>query len=74
MKLLSMLTGYRTYIISALCGIVAILLQADSQGILHLAPLVELTMNFLLVIMLPFIPIFLRKGIEDTLNKGKKEK
>lgn len=36
--------------------------------------LVELTTNFLLVIMLPFIPIFLRKGIEDTLNKGKKEK
>ena len=71
--MIGFLTGYRTYIVSALCGVLAILIQADAQGVFVLAPLVKLTFNFLLVIMLPFIPIFLRKGIEDTLNKGKKE-
>jgi len=71
-KLLVGVVGYRTYIVSALCGILAILIQADAQGIIVLAPLVKLTFEFGLVIALPFIPVFLRKGIEDALSKEKK--
>ena len=74
-KLLVGVVGYRTYIVSALCGIFAILIQADSQGAINLAPLVKLMFEFGLTIMLPLVPIFLRKGIEDALNKqGKTEK
>lgn len=67
------LVGYRTYIVSALCGIMAIMIQADVQGVLNLAPMVKLCMEFGLVVLLPFVPIFLRRGIEDMLNKKKEE-
>jgi len=73
LKLLNMLIGYRTYIVSIAAGILAILIQADSQGAITLAPLMRLAADFLLVILLPMIPIFLRKGIENTLNRDKKK-
>lgn len=71
--LLSSLVGYRTYIVSALCGILAILIQADTQNVINLSPLIKLFFEFGLVIMLPFIPVFLRKGINDVLGGQKKE-
>ena len=68
------LVGYRTYISSAIVGILAVLLQADSQGILVLAPLVKITFSLGLAILLPTIPVFLRKAIDESLNKNKDKK
>jgi len=71
--MLSFLIGNRTYVVSILAGILAILIQADSQGMVHLAPLIRLMFDFGLVLLLPMIPIFLRKGINDSLNSESKK-
>jgi len=61
--------GKRTITLSVLAGIIAILLQADFQEVINIAPLIKLVLQFGLTLMLPLIPIYLRKGIESGLNK-----
>lgn len=63
--------GKRTITLSILSGIVAILLQADYQGVFHLMPMLKLVLQFGLTIMLPLIPVYLRKGIESSLRRKK---
>lgn len=72
--MLKALVGYRTYIASVLACILAILIQADSSGIIHIAPMLRLVCDFLLVLIVPTIPIFLRKAIENTLNETAQKK
>lgn len=65
--------GKRTITLSVLAAVVAVLLQADSQGIIALFPMLKLSLNLILAVLLPMIPIYLRKGIEDGLNSGAKK-
>lgn len=64
--------GQRTIVLSVGAGLVAVLLQADYQGVFSLSPLLKLLMQFGLTIMMPMIPIYLRKGIDSALTKGSK--
>jgi len=63
--------GQRTIILSVVAGLVAVLLQADYQGVLSLSPLLKLIMQLGLTVLLPMIPIYLRKGINDAFDSRK---
>ena len=65
--------GRRTYILSGLALVSALLLQAHAQGVLDLAPMVKLTLSFVLTVVAPLLPIFIRKAIE-AIEKGKPAK
>jgi len=62
--------GKRTFTLSILAGILAVLLQGDSQGFIDLAPMIKLIFELGLTLLLPMIPIYLRKGIENARNKN----
>jgi Na+/H+-dicarboxylate symporter len=55
--------GTRTYILSAIALVSGLLLQAHAQGVLELAPLVKLTLTFILTVVLPLVPVAIRKAI-----------
>ena len=57
--------GTRTYIISIIAMVCAMLLQAHTQGVITLNPMIKLTISFGLTILLPLIPVFLRKAIAN---------
>lgn len=63
--------GQRTIVLSVVAGLVAVLLQADYQGIFSLSPLIKLVMQLGLTVLLPMIPIYLRKGINDAFSDRK---
>lgn len=67
------LPGKRTYTLSAIAGLIAVLLQADAQGLFSLAPILKIGLNLGLSLVLPLIPIYMRKGIQSALNKGAKK-
>ena len=66
------LPGKRTFTLSIVAGILAVLIQADTQDIISLSPMIRLMFNMGLAIALPLIPIYLRKGINTALNDGAK--
>ncbi|MFC1619834.1 hypothetical protein ACFL45_07800 [Candidatus Neomarinimicrobiota bacterium] len=55
--------GTRTYILSGIALVSGLLLQAHAQGVLELAPLVKLTLTFILTVVLPLVPVAIRKAI-----------
>lgn len=55
--------GTRTYILSGIALVSGLLLQAHAQGVLDLAPLVKLTLTFILTVVLPLVPVAIRKAI-----------
>lgn len=65
--------GNRTIILSVVAGFLAILLQADYQGLFDMAPMLKLVLQFAMTIILPLIPVYLRKGIDDALSNDKKK-
>ncbi len=75
MNLIAMLwsPGKRTITISVLAGILAVLLQADSQGILTLAPMLKLVFTLCFTVLIPMVPIYLRKALTSGLEKGAKK-
>ncbi len=66
------LPGKRTITLSIACAIMAVILQADAQGLFNLVPMLKLLLNLGLTVALPMIPIYLRKGIQDALNEKSK--
>jgi hypothetical protein len=66
------LPGKRTFTLSIVAGILAVLIQADTQGVLTLSPMIRLMFNMGLALVIPMIPIYLRKGINNALNDGAK--
>ena len=62
--------GQRTIVLSVVAGLIAVLLQADTQEIINLSPMVKLLFQFGLTIVMPLIPIYLRKGIDNALSEG----
>ena len=67
------LPGKRTITLSVVAGILAVLLQADAQGVFTMAPMIKLMLNLGLTLALPLIPIYLRKGIQTALNETAKK-
>jgi hypothetical protein len=65
--------GKRTITLSVIAGLIAVLLQADAEGFIHLIPMLKLTLNLGLTVTLPLIPIYLRKGIQNSLNETAKK-
>jgi len=67
--------GTRTYILSAVALVSALLLQAHAQGVLALAPMVKLALAFILTVAAPLLPVFIRKAIQAIKedNKSKAE-
>ncbi len=66
------LPGKRTITLSIACALMAVILQADTQGLFDLAPMLKLLLNLGLTLALPMIPIYLRKGIQSALNEKAK--
>jgi hypothetical protein len=62
--------GNRTYILSGLALLCALVLQADSQGVLHIAPLLKITLTFALTVILPLVPVFIRKAIAEMRGES----
>ena len=63
------LPGRRTYTMSIAALIMALLLQADAQEIFNLAPMLKLMLTMLLTIIVPLVPIYIRKAIKSTQKK-----
>jgi len=63
------LPGMRTYTLSVLAFIFAIILQADFQGIIELMPMMKLGLGMALAAILPLLPIFIRKAITNEAKK-----
>ncbi len=55
--------GTRTYTLSGLALVAALVLQAHAQGAITLIPLVKVSLTFFLTIIAPLLPIYLRKAI-----------
>ena len=62
--------GTRTYILSGVALLCALLLQAHAQGILVLAPMIKLIVTLTLTVVAPLVPVYIRKAIA-ALEVGK---
>jgi len=61
--------GTRTYILSIAAMVCALLLQGHTQGVITLNPMLKLSITFGLTVLMPMIPVFLRKAL-DNLGPG----
>ncbi len=57
--------GYRTYLLSFLTLAVALVLQGHAQGLYTLDSEVRITLMYVLTIVMPLVPVYLRKAISD---------
>ena len=62
--------GTRTYILSGVALVSALLLQAHAQGVLALAPMIKLTLVLILTAVTPLVPIYIRKALA-AMEAGK---
>ena len=62
--------GSRTYILSIAAMGCALLLQAHTQGMITLNPLIKVSITFGLTVMMPMIPVFLRKAIDNLKQES----
>jgi hypothetical protein len=62
--------GTRTYILSGVALVSALLLQAHAQGVLALAPMIKLTLVLILTAVTPLVPIYIRKAFA-AMEAGK---
>ncbi len=63
--------GLRTYILAGVALVSALLLQANAQGVLALAPMVKLALAFILTVVAPLLPVFIRKAIKAIEERNK---
>ncbi len=66
--------GQRTYILSALGLILAMLLQADAQDAINLAPMVKAVISLALTVVIPLVPVYIRKAIANVRNDAKQDR
>ena len=57
--------GNRTITLSVIALAVGLLLQADSQGIFALAPMLRITLTMVMTLIVPLVPIYIRKAIDN---------
>ena len=65
LDILKWMPGSRTYILAVLALAMALLLQADSQGLFTLAPMLRLVLTLGLTLVIPLVPIYIRKAITN---------
>ena len=72
LDLLKWLPGSRTYILSGLALVMALLLQGEAQGVFTLNPMLEMVLTLGLTLVIPLVPIYIRKAITnmERTNKG----
>lgn len=58
--------GNRTVTLSVIGLLLGFLLQMDAQGAFELAPMLEGAIKLALTIIVPLVPIFIRKAIDNT--------
>lgn len=61
--------GNRTYTLSAVVLLCAILLQANAEEIIHLAPILRLIVTMILTLTAPLVPVFIRKALPKDYRK-----
>lgn len=61
--------GNRTYTLSAVVLLCAILLQANAEEIIHLAPILKLIVTMILTLTAPLVPVFIRKALPKDYRK-----
>ncbi len=69
--ILKWLPGSRTYILAVAALVMALLLQANAQEIITLGPMLTLILTLGLTLVVPLLPLYLRKAITN-LDRGKK--
>ncbi len=67
--MLTALIGYRTYIMSAIFGVAALILQADAEALIHLAPMLKMIVTMVMTISAPLAFAFMRVAVEK-MRKG----
>ena len=55
--------GMRAYVLAGVALVSALLLQANAQGVLAMAPMLKLTLAFILTVVAPLLPVYIRKAI-----------
>ena len=60
--------GNRTVTLSIIGLALAFILQMDAQSVFELAPMLEGAIKLALTIIVPLVPIFIRKAINNTKN------
>lgn len=63
--------GRRTYILSGLVLVLALMLQADAQNAIKLAPTVKSTIALALTVIIPLVPVYIRKAIANAQADAK---
>ncbi len=58
--------GQRTYILSGLVLVLALVLQADAQDTINLAPILKSTISLALTVIIPLVPVYIRKAIANA--------
>ena len=58
-------SGYRTYLLSFLVLAVALVLQGHAQGLYTLDPRGRVALMYVLTIVAPLVPVYLRKAIAN---------
>jgi len=66
--------GNRTFVLSAVFLVLALIYQADSQGVFTLAPMLRMIDIFALTILAPLIPVYIRKGVKASTGLDLEEK
>ncbi len=66
--------GQRTYILSALGLMLAMLLQADAQDAINLAPMVKSAISLALTVIVPLVPVYIRKAIANAQHEAKRDR
>ena len=57
------LPGSRTYTLTGLALVIGVAIQADTQGIITLAPILKMMLYMALTVIAPLIPVFIRKAL-----------
>lgn len=66
--------GQRTYILSAVGLMLAMLLQADAQDAINLAPMLKSAIALALTLVIPLVPVYIRKAIAKVQNDAKRDR
>jgi len=65
--------GKRTITVSILFALVSAILQLNEQGAIQLSSMFVIALEMAWAVLLPMVPIFMRKGIEAARLKGIKK-
>ncbi len=62
-------SGNRTFIVSGLLLICALVLQGHSEGLYTLSPFIKMAFTFTMTALLPLVPVYIRKAIKSIASR-----